>query len=383
MTQIGETLQQARTRRGLTIEQVAQDTRISARFLEALEADDFAALPAPVYVRGFLRSYANYLRLDAAPLMAALESGGATLPGPDAFVSGPAAPQPPRRTVDPFARPAVPLQPRAPAAPTRGQPRPRTEPETPLARTPLRSRSDTPPPPPFEPVGDDEEPYYRRGGAWDGGYDESGSRTTRLLVVALAAVLLLLGGLGFAVVMTGGGDDGGLNVATVDGTPQGQTVIAVGSATPRPSASALATGTPRTGTAATTGTPGTTTPTATTGPGTPTATARPGTATPTPTESATPTPTTAAPTPTPTLAPPTPTPTEPPTPEPTQIPPSGFDLCDPDGTSFDCGPTPLRVICLPNGLWFVDPQPYSYVPLPPGWRAVPASRPGNAIDACR
>ena len=53
------TLRSARIQRGLSIEQVAQDTRISARFLEALEDEAFQELPAPVYVRGFLRSYGN------------------------------------------------------------------------------------------------------------------------------------------------------------------------------------------------------------------------------------------------------------------------------------------------------------------------------------
>ena len=87
---IGAELRNARIQRGLTIEQVAQDTRISARFLRALEEDDFEALPAPVYVRGFLRSYANYLRIDSQPLLdelnAELESPSF---GPDEFIGGP------------------------------------------------------------------------------------------------------------------------------------------------------------------------------------------------------------------------------------------------------------------------------------------------------
>ena len=70
--QIGSTLRSARVQRGLTIEQAAQDTRISRRFIEAIEAEDFDALPAPVYVRGFLRSYSNYLRVDPQPLLAQL-----------------------------------------------------------------------------------------------------------------------------------------------------------------------------------------------------------------------------------------------------------------------------------------------------------------------
>ncbi len=87
---IGAELRNARVQRGLTIEQVAQDTRISARFLRALEEDDFEALPAPVYVRGFLRSYANYLRIDSQPLLDELnaELESPSYP-PDEFIGGP------------------------------------------------------------------------------------------------------------------------------------------------------------------------------------------------------------------------------------------------------------------------------------------------------
>ncbi|MCO5200937.1 MAG: helix-turn-helix domain-containing protein, partial [Chloroflexi bacterium] len=93
MAGIGETLRLTREHRGLSIEQVAQDTRISVRFLEALEAEQFDELPAPVYVRGFLRSYANYLKIDAQPLLDSLV-GGERIPagGPDGFVRGPQAP---------------------------------------------------------------------------------------------------------------------------------------------------------------------------------------------------------------------------------------------------------------------------------------------------
>ena len=87
---IGQTLRATRERRGITVEQVAQDTRISLRFIEALEDEQFDELPAPVYVRGFLRSYANYLKLDPQPLLDQLV-GGDRLPAgsPDGFVRGP------------------------------------------------------------------------------------------------------------------------------------------------------------------------------------------------------------------------------------------------------------------------------------------------------
>ena len=81
MAGIGEALRSTRERRGLSIDQVAQDTRISPRFLEALEAEQFNELPAPVYVRGFLRSYANYLHIEAQPLLDRLIGGDMAAPG--------------------------------------------------------------------------------------------------------------------------------------------------------------------------------------------------------------------------------------------------------------------------------------------------------------
>jgi cytoskeletal protein RodZ len=72
MAELGRALFQARVARGLTIEDAERDTRISKRYLEALERDDFSAFPAPFYARAFLRTYAQYLGLDASQLLAAL-----------------------------------------------------------------------------------------------------------------------------------------------------------------------------------------------------------------------------------------------------------------------------------------------------------------------
>lgn len=58
---IGARLRGARERRGLTVLQAAEKLHVDARVLEALEADNFAALGAPVYVRGHLRRYAEFL----------------------------------------------------------------------------------------------------------------------------------------------------------------------------------------------------------------------------------------------------------------------------------------------------------------------------------
>jgi len=64
MFEIGATLREARERRQLTWEQVEADTKIRAKYLRALEEEEFDSLPSGTYVRGFLRAYASYLGLD-------------------------------------------------------------------------------------------------------------------------------------------------------------------------------------------------------------------------------------------------------------------------------------------------------------------------------
>jgi len=66
---LGDTLRRARQARGITIEDAERATRIPRRYLEALEQENFTILPAPVYARGFLRSYSGYLGLDPAELL--------------------------------------------------------------------------------------------------------------------------------------------------------------------------------------------------------------------------------------------------------------------------------------------------------------------------
>lgn len=66
---LGETLRRARQTRGITIEDAERATRIPRRYLEALEQENFGILPAPVYARGFLRSYSGYLGLNPADLL--------------------------------------------------------------------------------------------------------------------------------------------------------------------------------------------------------------------------------------------------------------------------------------------------------------------------
>jgi cytoskeletal protein RodZ len=62
--QIGSSLRDARTRRGLELSQVERDTRIRPRYLQALEDERFDLLPGEAYAKGFLRTYADFLGLE-------------------------------------------------------------------------------------------------------------------------------------------------------------------------------------------------------------------------------------------------------------------------------------------------------------------------------
>ena len=64
MFEIGNSLREARHRQQLELPEVEQATKIRSRYLKALEEESFDALPAQTYVKGFLRTYADYLGLD-------------------------------------------------------------------------------------------------------------------------------------------------------------------------------------------------------------------------------------------------------------------------------------------------------------------------------
>lgn len=64
MFEIGDTLREARSRKGLTLRDVEDATKIRSRYIQALEGDDFEVIPGPAYVKGFLRTYAGFLDLD-------------------------------------------------------------------------------------------------------------------------------------------------------------------------------------------------------------------------------------------------------------------------------------------------------------------------------
>jgi cytoskeletal protein RodZ len=65
LASFGEELRREREIRGISLKEIADATKISKRFLEAIERNDHKTLPAPVFTRGFVREYARYLGLNS------------------------------------------------------------------------------------------------------------------------------------------------------------------------------------------------------------------------------------------------------------------------------------------------------------------------------
>jgi cytoskeleton protein RodZ len=71
---VGDTLRRTREAQGMSISEVASSLKLNARQIEALESGRFDLLPGFAFTRGFLRNYARLLKIDAAPLLAAIQS---------------------------------------------------------------------------------------------------------------------------------------------------------------------------------------------------------------------------------------------------------------------------------------------------------------------
>ena len=69
MPEIGETLREARMRRRIDMAEVESATKIRAKYLRALESEEWELLPGPTFVKTFLRTYAEYLELDSRLLV--------------------------------------------------------------------------------------------------------------------------------------------------------------------------------------------------------------------------------------------------------------------------------------------------------------------------
>jgi cytoskeletal protein RodZ len=73
---VGEKLRLAREERGIALREISEQTRISMRYLEAIEADDYKHLPGGIFNRSFIRAYAKFIGFDEH---AALEDYARTL----------------------------------------------------------------------------------------------------------------------------------------------------------------------------------------------------------------------------------------------------------------------------------------------------------------
>jgi cytoskeletal protein RodZ len=74
MPSVAQQLQEAREARHLSIQQVADITKVRADHIRALEQGNFDVFSAPVYIRGFVRSYSTLLKLDVPNVMSALDA---------------------------------------------------------------------------------------------------------------------------------------------------------------------------------------------------------------------------------------------------------------------------------------------------------------------
>jgi cytoskeletal protein RodZ len=73
MTNFGATFKKARESKGISLDQIAKATRISTRFLAAIENEEFALLPGGVFNKGFVRAFAEHVGLDPEQTVAEYE----------------------------------------------------------------------------------------------------------------------------------------------------------------------------------------------------------------------------------------------------------------------------------------------------------------------
>lgn len=102
----GDEIRREREVRGIDLSEIAESTKVNRRFLEALEANDFDALPGGLFTRGFIRAYATHIGADPDRLINAYllqlrqteeASGEASHPGPRLEVHEPHRDPPARR----------------------------------------------------------------------------------------------------------------------------------------------------------------------------------------------------------------------------------------------------------------------------------------------
>ena len=97
MPSVGDQLRTAREQHGKSLEDIGGELKIRADHVIALEEGDFDKFDAPVFVRGFVRSYCRILKIDSAPVVVQLNQ---ELGGTEALASDPALPPSKKGVVD-------------------------------------------------------------------------------------------------------------------------------------------------------------------------------------------------------------------------------------------------------------------------------------------
>src|SRR5947208_15107480 len=106
LASFGDELRREREIRGISLKEIADATKISKRFLDAIERNDHKTLPAPVFTRGFVREYARYLGLNSDEMV---NRSNFAAVGDDRIeqsahlerLTTPQAPEPPRKKAPP------------------------------------------------------------------------------------------------------------------------------------------------------------------------------------------------------------------------------------------------------------------------------------------
>src|SRR5579864_7740385 len=78
---LGERFRAAREERSLTLSEVGEQLRIRSVYLAAIEEENWKAIGAPVYTRGFLRTYARFLGLDPEEAVGEFNAASGAVPG--------------------------------------------------------------------------------------------------------------------------------------------------------------------------------------------------------------------------------------------------------------------------------------------------------------
>ena len=129
---VGETLTEARSQAGLSVDELSERTRIRGTVIRSIEQDDYEACGGDLYVRGYVRALAGAVGIDAQPLIREFDIGPGqrrerARPGRPAVRQRVAVRRPPRATA--FDLPGG-RRARTAVRPARGQPRTRPRPRS-------------------------------------------------------------------------------------------------------------------------------------------------------------------------------------------------------------------------------------------------------------